>query len=73
MDADGSNVTSLMRNRTYDADPAWAPDGSMITFTTNRNFLRNEIAVMNADGADKRVISTGPDGFPDCQPVSLSP
>jgi Tol biopolymer transport system component len=72
MDADGSNVTNLSQNPAYDADPAWSPDGSMITFTTNRNLLRNEIAVMNADGTGQMVISTGPDGFPDWQPITAS-
>jgi Tol biopolymer transport system component len=68
MNSDGSNVTNLTRNRAYDADPAWAPDGSMITFTTNRNGS-NEIAVMSADGSGQTIISTGPDGFPDWQPI----
>ena len=71
MNADGSNVTNLTRNTAFDADPAWSPDGSMITFTTNRNGL-NEIAVMNADGSGQTVISTGPDGFPDWQPIGLT-
>ena len=43
----------------------------MITFTTNRNGL-NEIAVMNADGSGQTVISTGPDGFPNWQPIGLT-
>jgi len=71
MNADGSNVTNLTRNTAFDADPAWSPDGSMITFTTNRNGL-NEIAVMNADGSGQTVISTGPDGFPNWQPIGLT-
>jgi hypothetical protein len=68
MNSDGSNVTNLTHNFAYDADPAWSPDGSMISFTTNRNGP-NEIAVMNADGSGQTVISTGPDGFPDWQPL----
>jgi Tol biopolymer transport system component len=59
-----------MPNRFYNADPAWSPDGSMITFTTTRNGLF-QITVMNGDGSDKSVISTGAleEGFPDWQPV----
>ena len=65
MNADGSDVTNLSQNPAFDADPAWSPDESMITFATDRNG-RFEIAVMNADGSGQTVIASGSqNGFPD--------
>src|SRR5687768_16328409 len=47
-----SGNSSLTRDATADADPAWSPDGSKIAFTSERggNF---DIYVMSADGANQ--------------------
>jgi len=37
-------------------DPAWSPDGSMLTFTSTREGGIPRIFVMNASGSDQRRL-----------------
>ncbi len=53
MDADGSNVQRLTRNKGDDIAPSWAPDGSRIAFNSNRNdppYGGHEIYSIEPDG-----------------------
>jgi len=51
MNADGSEVTQLTDDDANDMFPAWSPDGTRITFHSNRDG-NVEIYVMNADGSN---------------------
>lgn len=73
MEPDGSNLTNLTNNPADDMQPAWSPDGSRITFVSDRE---NEgeggqfIYVMDADGGNVRQLnneneSQWPDWSPD--------
>jgi Tol biopolymer transport system component len=54
--ADGSGERTLTRNRFWDGDPVFSPDGAHIAYDTGRwGWL--EIAVMNADGSYKRRLT----------------
>src|SRR5207249_3789913 len=51
-------------------DPAWSPDGTQIAFVSRREKMesrRNTIYLMDADGTDRRVLTT--DGTPDVDPT----
>ncbi len=76
MKADGSGLRRLTRNRTFDADPAWSPDGRKIAFTSTFGSDRDgEIYVMNADGSGllrltrNKARDTGPAWSPDGQRI----
>jgi len=57
MDANGNRARRLTRNRLFDGDPNWSPDGRRIVFTRDelssvaRNWTKTEIYVMNANGS----------------------
>ena len=55
MDADGANAVRLTRNKGDDMAPSWSPDGSRITFNSNRNY---------PDGFGPELYSIEPNG--DC-------
>ena len=55
---DGSYARNLTNHPANDHSPAWSPDGSKITFTTDRSGKR-AIFVMNADGSDPRRLIAG--------------
>ncbi len=60
MNADGSNVRRLTRERAYEATPAWSPDGRRIAFMSNRHSTPeapNEIYVMDADGTNVQRLT----------------
>lgn len=63
VDLDGSNLVNLTNNPSFDADPAWSPDGSRMAFASNRAAGGGEtldIYVMNADGSNViRLTSAG--------------
>ena len=64
---DGSAVTQLTSNQSWDTDPAWSPDGTKIAFSSSRDG-DDDIYVMNADGSNVVNISnsgTGRDVQPD--------
>ena len=49
MNADGSNQTRVTNNAARDLDPSFSPDGSRISFSSDRDG-DTEIMLMNADG-----------------------
>jgi hypothetical protein len=71
MDADGANVVQLTRNSAHDEGPAWAPDGSMLAYTSGPDDLHGDIHVMTAAGVhlDQLTAFAGRDESPDWQPI----
>jgi len=59
MNADGSDVSRLTDNNTYDNLPSWSPDGTRIVFNTQRDG-NVEIYTMNADGSDPFRLTDHP-------------
>jgi hypothetical protein len=55
---DGTNLTRLTNNSVEDKNPAWSPDSQRIAYTTRRGG-RNEVYVMDANGANDRQIIEG--------------
>jgi Tol biopolymer transport system component len=53
MNTNGSNQTRLTAANNVDINPRWSPDGTRLTFSSNRagNFGSLEVFVMNADGS----------------------
>ena len=56
MNADGSGQRNLTRNKAYDRDPAWSPDGRKLTFVSKRGG-EFEVYVMNADGSGQKKLT----------------
>ena len=54
--ADGSNSTQLTASPGLDRSPRWSPDGTKISFASERNGL-SAIFVMNADGSTQRRLT----------------
>ena len=66
MNADGSALINLTNNPADDQDPSWAPDGSAIAFTSNREGNR-EIYTMMVDGSQVTNLSNNlGDDFQPC-------
>src|SRR5216110_1330569 len=66
---DGSPVTKLTDNTADDnAGTGWWPDGSRITFNSNRGGAGQDVYVMNADGSGVTQLTPN-DGFDDTGPV----
>ncbi len=57
--ADGSGLTALTDDPARDLSPAWSPDGTKITFSSDRQGVR-QIFVMNADGSGVIQVTSGP-------------
>ncbi len=53
MNPDGSNQTRLTEGSTYNADPAWSPDGARIAFSSNRD---GKISIYSMDSGGGNVI-----------------
>jgi len=72
MDADGTGLTQLTQTEgcARNLDPAWSPDGSMIAFSSDRNFPTDDcnqlergiqqVFVMRADGRKQVSLTTLP-------------
>ena len=70
MNADGSDVERLTDNTAFDAYPKWSPDGSRISFESDRHQAgKFEVYVMNANGSDVRRLTTSPSGVTAINPV----
>ena len=61
MDVDGSNLINLTNNSATDHYSSWSPDGSQITFTSDRD-SNYEIYLMDADGSNQARLTNNPDG-----------
>ncbi len=59
INADGSNPTRLTNNPAQDSEPVFAPDGSKIAFTSDRDG-NTEIYVMNANGSNPLRLTNNP-------------
>jgi TolB protein len=59
MNADGSSLAQITDSGADDIEPAWAPDGKQIAFTSLRDG-NQEIYVMNADGSKPRKLTDDP-------------
>jgi WD40 repeat protein len=70
MNADGTDVRRLTDSPGLDEGPVWSPDGTKISFSSDRDG-QQEIYVMNADGSDQRRLTDNParDESPDWQPL----
>jgi dipeptidyl aminopeptidase/acylaminoacyl peptidase len=55
MQADGTGVQRLTNHGAIDSDPSWSPDGSQITFFSNRTG-HWETFVMNDDGSNQTIL-----------------
>jgi TolB protein len=56
MNADGSGMTVLTRNRWNAFEPSFSPDGSRILFDSDAGGYSSRLFVMNADGSNARPL-----------------
>jgi TolB protein len=62
MDADGTGLVRLTRNRGDDGAPSWSPDGRRIAFASDRNYpegMSPEIYSIRPDGSCLTWLSNG--------------
>ena len=81
-DTKGENQVNLTNNPANDWDPAWSPDGSKIAFVSDEELrkkskwkkLKNWIYLMDADGANRKLLGWGgdPAWFPDGSKIAFS-
>jgi Tol biopolymer transport system component len=66
---DGSNLSQLTKEKGYDAEGAYSPDGKQIVFCSDRDG-DPDLYVMNADGSGVRQLTDAPgyDGGPFVSP-----
>ena len=58
MNSDGSNLQQLTSGASNSADPVWSPDGSRITFGSDREGGgKLNIFIMNADGTQQQQLT----------------
>ena len=61
MNADGSGITRLTDQTTYQEWPRWSPNGSQIVFSRRAPGVgAGDIWIMNVDGSGAMSITTGP-------------
>jgi Tol biopolymer transport system component len=72
MNADGSEKTQLTSTPVpvQETWPAWSPDGTMITYTSNAEDVFQDVWVMNADGTNQTRLTMNKafDAFPEWSP-----
>ena len=68
MNADGTNRKRLTNDEESESAPAWSPDGNRIVFKRGR-----EIASVNADGSDLKVLTPPLSGFGGSREPAWSP
>jgi hypothetical protein len=71
IDADGSNVIRLTADSAPEYQADWAPDGDRIAFTSSPDRNRSLIVVIDVQGADRHIVSSGDGGsdfFPTWSP-----
>jgi len=61
MNPDGSGLTKISNDSSYNRYPSWSPSGQQIVFTSDRAG-HSQILVMNSNGTDVRVLVDGPQG-----------
>jgi Tol biopolymer transport system component len=74
INADGSGLTNLTSNSVGDFEPRWSPDGTKITFMSDRSG-DYDIYTMDANGSNVAPVTTNPrwhDMDPDWQPLPVS-
>ena len=71
MDADGTNRRRLTRNRLYDGDATWAPDGRRILFVRDLESGDSELFTMSPRGSDLHRITDNniSEGYPVWKPT----
>ena len=81
MDVDGSNVITLAGDPAgSEFDGAWSPDGEWVVYRDSTRGINedDEIAVVRADGSERRVITNdpandwGPDWSPDGSTIAFN-
>jgi dipeptidyl aminopeptidase/acylaminoacyl peptidase len=73
MAADGSNVRRLTNTAVHDEGPSFAPDGSRLAFTSERDDPDGDIWTMATDGSDARKVAASPalEESPDWQALAI--
>jgi len=71
INVDGSGLTNLSSNLALDVQPDWSPDGTKITFASDREGVDMDIYTMDADGSDVAQVTNSPsnEDAPDWQPL----
>jgi TolB protein len=64
MDANGDNPVNLTNDPASDAGPDWSPDGKQILFTSNRGDQGYQLYLMEANGANQRLLLSEQTGIP---------
>jgi Tol biopolymer transport system component len=72
INADGTGLVQLTHNTWGDFDPAWAPSGGRIAFTSDPDLVQEDVYVMNQNGNGIKQLTNSPadDLDPDWQPRS---
>lgn len=61
VDRDGGNPTRLTFNGwEWDKHPSWSPSGAQIVFDSNRDSGRRQLWIMDANGANQRILLPSP-------------
>lgn len=56
-DMSSGNVINVTNDAAYDTDPDWSPDGTQLAYTTQVSGSNEDIAIINADGAGRTLIT----------------